>query len=260
MNFHAVRIQKFLSHAGIVSRRGAERLIQAGRVSVDGAVVRELGTRVNPSVQEVRVDGKIVSPSVATDYFLLNKPKGVLTTLRDPFGRPTIRGLLTDIPRRVFPVGRLDLDSEGLLLLTNDGEISHRLLHPRFKVEKAYHVTVQGRPSRNDIQRLQEGIEIEGRRTLPCRIRILGTTRRTTFFEVTLKEGRKRQIRNMFSAVAHPVRRLCRVRMGPLELGDLPPGRHRPLKEAEVSSLRKAVGLAVENTEGTTNKTTCRIQ
>ncbi|NDY43514.1 rRNA pseudouridine synthase [Dissulfurirhabdus thermomarina] len=239
-----VRLQKYLADAGVASRRAAEELIRQGRVAVDGVAVTTLGTRVIPGAQSVTVDGRPVAPGPAPVYILLHKPRGVLTTLRDPFGRPTVRGLLRGVKARVFPVGRLDLDSEGLLLCTNDGALAHRLLHPRFKVDKTYLVTVRGRPSRDDLGRLAAGVEIEGGRTLPCRVRRVGGTRRASVLEVILKEGRKRQIRLMCEAVGHPVTRLVRVAMGPLALGDLPPGAWRPLEPAEVAALRAAAGLA----------------
>ncbi|OEU52856.1 MAG: hypothetical protein BA871_00150 [Desulfuromonadales bacterium C00003096] len=174
---------------------------------------------------------------------MLNKPKGVLTTVRDPYGRTTVMDLLERIPERVYPVGRLDKDSEGLLLLTNDGILAHRLLHPSHKVSKTYHATVRGRPSTAVLDLLRQGVDIEGKMTLPCEMRVLETTRRSTVLEIVLKEGRKRQIRLMFNTVNHPVIRLIRIKMGPVDLGKLLPGKYRILTAPEVEPLKKAVGL-----------------
>ncbi len=238
-----MRLQKFLAHAGVCSRRAAEELIRQGRVSVDGRTVMEMGTQVRPGCQRVEVDGREIRHCEGYVYLLMYKPCGVLTTVKDTHNRRTVMDLLPDLSTRVYPVGRLDLNSEGLLLFTNDGELTQRLLHPRHKIPKKYHVTVRGRPSRRDIEILETGVEIDGRVTLPCRIRLLGTTRKTSLLEVILSEGRKRQIRLMMDRVGHPVTRLVRVEMGPLNLRGLAPGRVRELDPAEVSALRRAVGL-----------------
>ncbi len=239
-----MRLQKFLAHAGVCSRRAAEALIKKGLVRVDGSRVSELGIQVEAGVNLVEVAGKRIELPRGKEYWLLNKPVGFLTTVHDPFGRPTVMDIIGGhTGARLYPVGRLDMNSQGLLLLTNDGELANRLLHPRHKVEKAYHVRVRGRPSRADLQRLRGGLEIEGRRTLPCSIKVLGTTRRYTLLEVILKEGRKRQIRMMMAAVGHPVEELTRVRMGPLELAGLAMGKFRRLSRNEVKNLKRAVGL-----------------
>ncbi len=233
-----------MAHAGVCSRRKAERYIREGRVSVDGQVVTELGTTVDPKKNKVFFDGKPVVLSDDYAYFMLNKPPGFLTTLSDPFGRPTIKDLIKDIERRVYPVGRLDKDSQGLLLLTNDGELSYRLLHPRFKVPKKYIVTVAGHPSAKVISKLEQGVKIgEGKVTQPCKIRPLGRRKREAVFEVILNEGRKRQIRYMFRAVGFKVTKLIRTEMGPLKLGDLPMGKWRRLDKSEVDALKKAAGF-----------------
>jgi len=244
-NSHSIRLQKYLSNAGVCSRRKAERLILAGKVKVDGKVVPVLGTKVQPGKQKVTVNGRLVRPERSHIYLVMNKPRGVLTTMSDPHGRPTIVDLIKDVRRRVYPVGRLDMDSEGLLFLTDDGELAYRLLHPSFKVPKKYVVTVRGLPSKRDLAILRSGVEIEpGIRTKPCTIKILGKRKSEAVFEVTLTEGRKRQIRLMFKAVDHPVTRLKRTEMGPLRLGGLRPGTHRSLTPQEIGGLKKAAGLS----------------
>ena len=236
------RLQKFLARAGVASRRHAEALIQAGRVQVNGQVVTALGTKVHPAKDVVQVDGRVVQVPVSQVYLLLHKPAGVVTTASDPQGRQTVLDLL---PRelqaqRVFPVGRLDLDSEGLLLLTNDGEFALHLTHPRYEQEKEYHALVRGRPTPAALESLRRGLLLPGetRPTAPARARLLRPgDGETTWIAVTLHEGRKRQVRRMLEAVGHPVMRLVRVRVGPLKLGDLQPGRWRYLTEEEVARL-----------------------
>ena len=250
-----VRIQKLLSQAGVCSRRAAEELMLQGRVSVNGRPCTELGTRVDPEKDRVFLDGRLVELKGLGKnhvYLVLNKPAGVLTTLKDPYGRPTIKRLLARFTkRRVYPVGRLDRDSQGLLLCTDDGELANRLIHPRYKVEKVYEVTVRGHPKRQDIRRLEQGgLEIEGRAMQPCTIRLLARRRGGSVWQVRLKEGRKRQIRRMFKAIGHEVTRLVRTAIGPIELGDLPPGKARMLKGAEVQALRRAAGMDLPKGRG----------
>ncbi len=238
-----MRLQKFLAHAGVCSRRAAEELIRQGRVSVDGCKVTEMGVQVDPENTRVEVDGKAVGGCEEHVYLIMNKPRGVLTTVKDTHGRKTVMDLLESLAERIYPVGRLDLDSEGLLLFTNDGELAQRLLHPSHKIPKKYHVTVKGHPSRRDIDQLQSGIDIDGRKTLPCTVRVLGKTKKTTMLEVVLSEGRKRQIRLMMDAVGHPVVRLARVEMGPIKLKGLAPGKYRRLDAEEIKKLKSAAGL-----------------
>lgn len=239
-----MRLQKFLAGAGVCSRRKAEKLILEGRVKVDGETVTTLGTRIDTSKQRVILDGKRIRPGTDRLYLMMNKPRGILTTLRDPYGRPTIADLLHDVSRRVYPVGRLDMDSEGLLFLTNHGEMAYRLLHPSFKVQKKYIVTVNTLPTRKDLEKLRSGVEIEGGvRTGPCRIKILRKLKRQAVLEVILIEGRKRQIRLMLKAIGHSVLRLQRTEMGTLRLGNLKPGSHRDLTPKEISDLKEAARL-----------------
>jgi len=236
-------LHKRIAAAGICSRRAAQELILAGRVSVDGQVVRTLGTRVTPEA-EIRVDGRLIhrQPLIAV---AMNKPTKVITAMSDPRGRPTVADLLPRLPAVVKPVGRLDWDTEGLLLLTNDGELAARLTHPRHHVEKEYEVTVRGQPSDAALQRLRQGVVLDGRRTVPAQVIRVGTRKFTgcTKLRFVIHEGRRRQIRRMCEAVGHPVVRLRRVRIGPFRLRGLAPGQCRVLSATEVNSLRAAVGL-----------------
>jgi 23S rRNA pseudouridine2605 synthase len=238
------RVQKYLAHAGIASRRHAEELIAAGVVTVNGTVVRELGARVVPGRDEVRVRGRLVRPAREGErlYILLNKPGGVVTTARDERGRRTVLDLLPDEwrMRRVYPVGRLDRDTEGLLLLTDDGALALRLTHPRYALEKEYHALVAGHPTPEQLEHLARGILLEGevRPTAPARVHLLRREGANSWIAVEIHEGRNRQVRRMFEAVEHPVLRLRRVRVGPLALGALAPAQSRLLTTREVRALR----------------------
>jgi 23S rRNA pseudouridine2605 synthase len=236
------RLQRFLARAGLASRRSCEEMITAGRVRVNGSTVTVLGTQVDPAHDVIEVDGQPVSAPAGPVYLLLNKPSGYLSTARDPGGRPTVLDLVAS-KTRLYPVGRLDLDSEGLLLLTNDGDLAQRLAHPSFEHEKEYHVCVEGRPTAHALRRLREGIELEDGFTWPAEVDELRQDQGCTWLRFVIHEGRKRQLRRMCAAVGHPVRRLIRVRMGPLLLGDLPSGKHRALTAAELDLLRQAAGL-----------------
>ena len=241
------RLQKILSTAGVASRRLSEELILQGRVSVNGQTVTELGTKADPSVDEIKVDGRRIKTEQRKRYVLLNKPRGYITTRSDPEGRPTVMDLMKGIKEYIYPVGRLDYDSEGLLLLTNDGELAARLTHPRHEVEKVYEARVKGVPDDRALDRLARGVPIDGRRTAPAKIRASEPFARgsgeQTIVEISIHEGRQRQVRKMFEAVGHPVVRLKRVRIGPLEDPDMPVGHWRELTPQEVSRLRKASGL-----------------
>ncbi|RUM87986.1 MAG: pseudouridine synthase [Thermodesulfatator sp.] len=238
-----MRLAKFLARAGVASRRKAEELIRTGRVKVNGKVVTQLALRVDPERDQVEVDGQrvILPPKV---YYLFHKPPGYLTTLSDPHGRPTIAEFLKGLPPGVFPVGRLDRDSEGLLLLTNDGELAQRLLHPRYEIPRIYRVWLVRPPREDLLQRIRrEGLEIEGRKVFPEEIRLIKRNRRECVYEVRLREGRKREVRRIFAAAGSQVKRLLRVAFGPLRLGDLPPGKIRPLRPQELRVLRGLFGL-----------------
>ena len=230
----AERLQKVLAHAGVASRRAAEELIQGGRVTVNGEVVRTLGARVDPTRDHLAVDGRRVAAEKDHAYYLLHKPVGYVSTARDERGRPTVVDLVRT-RRRLYPVGRLDVDSEGLLLLTDDGSLAERLTHPRYGVEKEYHVLVRGEPTPDSLGRLRQGIELEEGRTAPAGVRVLEQAEGYTWLSVVLRQGWKRQVRRMLMAIGHPVQRLIRVRIGALHLGDLPPARGRWLPEAEAA-------------------------
>jgi 23S rRNA pseudouridine2605 synthase len=239
-----MRLNRFLARAGVASRRGADDLIAAGRVSVNGTTVSELGTAVDPEVDSVEFDGRPVKLPSTLTYVALNKPQGYVVTLSDPQGRPTVADLVVDVGAAVVPVGRLDARTEGLLILTDDGELAHRVTHPSFELDKVYEVVARGVLSDESRRRLEEGIELDGRVTAPARVTVHSTSHHTTRAEIVVHEGRKRQVRRMFEAVGHPVRALRRTAIGPIELGDLRPGRWRHLSEGELSALRDAVGLA----------------
>jgi 23S rRNA pseudouridine2605 synthase len=232
-----MRLNKYLAHAGVASRRAAEELITAGKVRIDGNVVRELGTNVADG-SSVEVGGKRVQPVHEFTYVMLNKPPAVMTTMRDPEGRRTVADLLPKALPRVVPVGRLDYDTSGLLLLTDDGDLAHRLTHPRFGVEKTYRATVRGRLSPDDVKTLLAGVVTEEFRAAGARLRVIATRREGTVLDLTIHEGRNRQVRVMFETLGHPVVTLTRMSFGPLSLGDLPSGGLRPLTDREVRSLR----------------------
>ena len=238
-----MRLQKFLARSGVASRRGSEDLMTAGRVTVNGIVATELGTKVDPSVDIVAVDGRVVQvPGTGPVYLALNKPIGYITTMSDPKGRPTVAELVFhDRYPGLFPVGRLDQDSRGLLLFTTDGELSHRLLHPRWKVVKRYEVTVDGAVAAADIEQLRSGIQLDDGLTAPAEVELVGKPGRTSRLTIRIREGRKRQVRRMCSAVGHPVLDLFRSGFGPIQIGDQEPGSVRHLTEAEIVALRNSV-------------------
>ena len=230
------RLQKLLSAAGVCSRRAAETYLTAGRVTVNGEPAR-LGQRADPDRDEILVDGRPLTPRAKPVYILLNKPRGYVTTLSDEQGRKTVAELVADCGARVYPVGRLDLDSEGLLLLTNDGDWAQHLLHPSHEVEKTYHVSVFG-PVAGAAARLAAMTDLEGEPIRPARVEVLRQTSRTAVLAVTIHEGKNRQIRRMCAQCGLTVKRLRRVQEGPLKLGNLPSGKWRDLSENEVEALR----------------------
>lgn len=230
------RLQKVLASAGVCSRRQAEKLISDGRVTVDSQVVTTLGSKVDPVHQEIRVDGRPL-PQTGLVYYLLNKPRGYVTTMSDPQGRPLVTSLLKGVKARVFPVGRLDIDTAGALILTNDGDLTQKILHPSNEINRTYRARVTGRPSEARLDSLRQGIVIEGRKTWPATLKVVGNDRDSTTVEITIHEGRKRQVRKMFAAIGHPVRELTRTAYAMLELGNLPIGRFRELTQKDLEKL-----------------------
>ena len=238
------RLQKILSQAGVASRRASEQLMLEGRVTVNGTTVRELGTKADPAADDIRVDGRRVKLPEHHRYVLLNKPRGYVTTRSDPQKRPTVIELI-GAREYIYPVGRLDFDSEGLLVLTNDGDLAARLTHPSHRVERVYEARVLGIPDAHDLQRLSRGVVIDGRRTGPAQVELLPGKRsdKHSTLRITIHEGRNRQVRNMCEAIGHPVDRLRRVAIGPIRDGRLGLGEWRVLTRDEVVKLKGAVGI-----------------
>ena len=231
-----IRLQKWLSMAGACSRRKAEELIAKGRVRVNGTVVTELGAKANPERDLVELDGKELEIQQDKTYIMLHKPEGVVTTVTDPFGRPTVMDLVPgDI--RLYPVGRLDFDTTGLLLMTNDGEWAQKLTHPKNEVAKTYIALVKGIPTGESLRKLAKGVDVEGKKTAPATVKLLERKDKNTKLMITIHEGRNRQVRKMCEAVGHRAISLKRVSIGKLELGDLPKGKWRKLTAKEVRSL-----------------------
>ena len=236
------RLQKFLAEAGIASRRKAEELIAAGRVKVNGKIVTEQGVKINPQKDKVEFDNRLIAVRAEKKvYIMLHKPEGYVTTAKEQFGRPAVLDLIHGVQERIFPVGRLDYDTSGLLLLTNDGDLTYRLTHPSHDVEKTYLAKVYGVPDEADLQKFRRGVTVDGRKTSPAKIRILERDKdlRFSMVEITIHEGRNRQVRKMCEAIKHPVAQLKRVATGELQLGDLPKGKYRHLTEREIKYLKK---------------------
>ena len=240
----AVRLQKAIAQAGVASRRKAEDLIVQGRVMVNGEKVTTLGSTVDPTTDAIAVDGKPLRTQAPLRYVLLHKPRGYVTTCQDEQGRPTVFDLLKRQPVRLFPVGRLDTNSEGLLLLTNDGRLAHRLLHPRYGIPRTYLVHVDGLVPDDNLERLRHGVVLDDGRTLPAQVQVVRRAEKSCWLRMTLREGRPRQIHRMLQRCGgYGVKRLQRVAMGPLTLTGLPPGAARPLEAFEVARLYRACHL-----------------
>ena len=238
------QLQQLLAHAGVASRRKCAELVKSGRVTVNRSPTLHPGLKIDPMRDQVRLDGRVVEPPSAELHIMLHKPAGYLSTRSDPRGRRTVMELLDPgLARSVYPVGRLDRDATGLLLLSNDGELAHRLTHPRHHVPRAYEVEVEGQPDRQALDQLARGLMLEDGMTAPARLKVHRLSREGSRIKITLREGRKNQVKRMFAAVGHPVRSLRRVSFGSLHLGHMPPGTHRALRPAEVQALREAVGL-----------------
>lgn len=235
------RLQKFLAEAGVASRRKAEELIAAGRVKVNGVVIKEQGVKIDPRKDKVEFDGKALSQKAEKKvYLMLHKPEGYVTTSKEQFGRPAVLDLIHGVPERIFPVGRLDYDTSGLLLLTNDGDLTYRLTHPKHDVDKTYIAKLYGVPDDGDLQKFRRGVAIDGRKTSPAKIQIISREKDLRFctVEIQIHEGRNRQVRKMCDAIHHPVAQLKRIATGELKLGDLPKGKYRFLTEQEIKYLK----------------------
>lgn len=232
-----LRLQKFLAKAGVASRRASEKLILQGKVKVNNKIVKKLGTKVNPKVDVVKVDNKICQIEKEKIYIKINKPKGVITTVKDPLGRPTVIDILPDIEERIYPVGRLDMDSEGLLILTNDGQATYKLTHPKFKITKTYLVRVEKLIKKHTIEKLENGIILEDGPTYPAKVKICRKDKDTSIFEIKIHEGRNRQIRRMCDAVGHPVIDLKRTNIGQISLNGLNSGEWCYMSKEEIKYI-----------------------
>jgi len=237
-----LRLQKIIAEMGITSRRKAEELIVEGRVTVNGQTA-VIGMKADPLRDHIKVDGKLLTRPEKKVYYIFNKPRGVVTSMSDPQGRPTVNDFLRGIRQRVYPVGRLDYDSEGMLILTNDGELAHAILHPSMKIPKTYLVKVKGVLEEEDMEKLRTGIKIEGGMTAPAKVRRLRKTENNSWIEMTIYEGKKRQIRRMLERVGHPVIRLMRVRIDGIEMGELSPGSFRRMTSEEMKRISKELHL-----------------
>mgnify|MGYP000868438337 FL=1 len=251
------RLQKILSSAGVASRRAAEKMIRAGRVMVDGAVVTELGAKYEAACHEITVDGNRIRADEKRYYVLLNKPRGYLSTVRDDRGRKTVLDLLPDFSARLYPVGRLDADTEGLLLITNDGALTQELLHPRYEIDKVYHAEVSGKVEADGLARLRSGILLEDGMTAPARVRVLRCEEGRTVVETIIHEGRNRQVRRMFAAIGCHVCALRRVRFAGLTLRGLATGAFRLLTAEEIDELRRSAGVMDGESNRNCGRGTC---
>lgn len=234
-----VRLQKYLAECGVASRRASEQMIADGRVTVNGAVVREMGVKIDPGSDRVEADGVPVRQVDKLYYILLNKPRGYVTTAKDQFNRPTVLDLVKDIDARLYPVGRLDYDSRGLLLLTNDGAFANRLTHPRGGIQKTYRALIRGHLTREELSSLRRGVRLDTGLTAPARVEVLSEKENSSVVSVTIGEGKNRQVRKMFESVGHSVLGLTRTGEGCVRLGSLPEGKWRHLTAAEVAALMK---------------------
>ena len=234
-----LRLQKYLADCGVASRRASEELIKAGRVAVNGEIIREMGVIIDEDSDEVMFDGQVVTPVNRKIYVMLNKPVGYVSTVSDEKGRPTVLDLVSDIQDRLFPVGRLDYDTEGLILLTNDGDLTYKITHPKNDIAKTYVAEVGGNISMDTILKLRTGVVIDGYKTRPAEVEVIGATQYGTKIEITIKEGKNRQIRKMFESLDCTVKRLKRIKEAGLVLGHLPVGKWRKLSESEINMLKK---------------------
>ncbi len=231
-----MRLQKFLAHAGIASRRAAEEYIKQGRVTVNGETIRDMGVKVTDA-DRITVDGSPIKKEEEKTYIMLNKPIGYVSTVKDQFGRQTVLNLVKDINARLYPVGRLDYDTSGLILLTNDGDFTFELTHPKHQIDKVYEALISGIPSKEELKRFESGLEVEDYITSPSKIIIKEIIKNNALVNVTIHEGKNRQVRKMCAAIGHNVLTLRRISIGPIALGDLPEGKWRKLTNTEINSL-----------------------
>ena len=232
-----IRLQKFIALSGKASRRKAEDIISEGRVQVNGKTVNEPGVKINPEKDEVEIDGVLLKIPSKKIYIMLNKPKGYITTVSDQFNRPTVMNLIKNIPYRIYPVGRLDYNTEGLLILTNDGEFANKVIHPRNLIKKVYIAEVAGIPPQKELNKFKNGLNIEGYKTAPAEIKIIGKNKNNCLLEIKIHEGKNRQVRKMCRAIGHPVKELKRVSIGNLHIGELPFVKWRELSENEINKI-----------------------
>jgi 23S rRNA pseudouridine2605 synthase len=239
------RLHKIIARAGLASRREAEGWILEGRVTVNGTVVRKLGYQADPMGDKIKVDGRLIGSTTKRLYYLLHKPPGMITSMEDPRGRPNLGDWLKPLGKRgrLFPVGRLDYNSSGLLLLTNHGELAHRLSHPRYEIKKVYEAKINGSPSERQLELLRRGISLRDGVTAPARVRVLKRLNKKAWIEIEIHEGRYREVRRMFEALGYSVAKLVRTRFGPIRLGSLPVGYIRPFSSGEIAAMESAVGL-----------------
>lgn len=237
------RLQKYLASCGVASRRMSEEIIKSGRVAVNGQIVTEMGVKIKIGTDKVTVDGKDITPEEEHVYLMLNKPEGYVTTAHDPQGRPTVLDLVAEVPQRVFPIGRLDVDTEGLIFLTNDGELAYRLTHPKFAVTKVYHALVTGKPSEDKLDRMRNGLKLEDGMTKPCTVKVIRRYNHKTMLEITISEGRNRQVRRMCQAIGNPIIELERVKIENIELSQVKRGQYRKLTLEELAPLMYKVQL-----------------
>jgi len=239
----AERLQKVMAEYGVASRRKSEEIIYAGRVKVNGRLVTEPGLKIDKERDVIEVDGNIIKSPEKKIYILLNKPSGYITSVKDQFGRPTVLDLLKEISTRVFPIGRLDYDTEGLLILTNDGELTYKITHPRHSIDKTYRALVRGEVNGDDIKIFERGMAIEDYVTAPAKMEIVRYSKGNSVIDITIHEGRNRQVRKMCSAIGHDVIRLRRIKIGDIGLGGLKTGEWRYLKDSEIRYLKKLGGV-----------------
>lgn len=251
-----MRLQKFIANAGIASRRAAEKLISEGRVSVNDEIIREMGVQIDEDFDTVAVDGEVIKNVEKKYYIMLNKPVGFVTTVSDDLGRETVMDLVTDISARIYPVGRLDYDTEGLLLLTNDGDLTYRITHPKHDISKTYVAEVTGNISMDTILQLRRGVILDGQKTSPAEVEVVGATQFGTKVEITIHEGRNRQVRRMFESLGCIVKKLKRTKEGGLTLGHLPLGKWRKLSESEVNMLKKIEAAGSKSSSSSKKRTT----